>query len=154
MATLALTAALTFGPVATDIEPPCPEGLSEVWSVCVTDMARRWIPAKYLPPAPPPISVELVGEPLIRQLVETYFHPDDWDAAMRVADCESGYLATARNPRSTATGTWQFLKSTWGWVAPKIGAPGWPAGALDPEWSTRGAAWLWYNVGPWQWVCW
>ena len=33
-----------------------------------------------------------------------------------VAECESGGNLTAKNPRSTASGLYQFLDSTWEWV--------------------------------------
>jgi Transglycosylase-like domain. len=53
--------------------------------------------------------------------------PDGWERwAPRVARCESGGRYDARNPRSSASGRYQALRSTWGgyggypeaWMAP------------------------------------
>lgn len=88
-------------------------------------------------------------------LVSTYFRPEDVNAALKVIACESGFSLTADNPRSTAWGPWQFLRSTWDqMVAPNTGSPSYDSGApTDPVWSTINASWLWYHVGPSQWVC-
>lgn len=88
-------------------------------------------------------------------LVATYFRPEDVRAALKVINCESGFVLTAKNPSSSALGPWQFLRSTWDrMVAPNTGSPPYDAGGpMDPVWSTINASWLWYNVGPSQWVC-
>ena len=88
-----------------------------------------------------------------RALVATYFPTENVDAALSVLSCESQGNEWADNPRSSALGLWQFLRSTWNWVASEIGAPVYPSGPLDPEWATQGAAWLWINGGPQHWSC-
>lgn len=89
-------------------------------------------------------------------LVAAYFRPEDVQAALKVIACESGFSLTAKNPTSSALGPWQFLRDTWDrMVAPNTGSPSYDAGGpMDPVWATINAAWLWYNVGPSQWVCW
>lgn len=42
--------------------------------------------------------------------------PEVGTPAAIVAQCESGNLALAKNPNSTASGPWQFLDGTWEWV--------------------------------------
>ena len=44
----------------------------------------------------------------------------DTKTALRIAKCESGFRAEARNPNSTATGVYQWLSGTWS----HIGNPG------------------------------
>jgi hypothetical protein len=77
-----------------------------------------------------------------RVLVAVYFPAENVDAALSVLSCESEGVEWAPNPDSTALGLWQFLRSTWNWVASEIGAPAYPTGTLDPEWATMAAAWL------------
>lgn len=110
-------------------------------------------PAPQPPPNPAPAAP---GVEQWRGLVATYFQSEDVEAALRVIQCESGFVLTAKNPTSSALGPWQFLKSTWDdMVAPHTGSPSYDAGGpIDPVWSTINAAWLWYNVGPSQWTCW
>jgi len=58
-------------------------------------------------PAPPLAPAE------IRALVEAYF-PAAWvDEALAVIQCESRFNPAAKNPHSTASGLFQFLRSTW-----------------------------------------
>lgn len=44
------------------------------------------------------------------------FGPDQWPALKNIIDHESGFRPTAKNPKSTAYGMFQFLDSTWGTV--------------------------------------
>lgn len=41
----------------------------------------------------------------------------DFGAWNGIIDCESGGVANIENPTSTASGLWQFLDTTWSWVA-------------------------------------
>lgn len=53
----------------------------------------------------------------------------------------------ARNPRSTASGAYQFLNSTWRNVSGRAGHPGY-ARAADAPWYVQDAVALWlYNNG-------
>jgi hypothetical protein len=88
-------------------------------------------------------------------LVDKYFDDGDFDTAMSILACESGGNPTAQNPRSTARGGWQFLKSTWGWATTGSGfdVDPYPAGPDDPVQSTMMAAWLQNTYGWTQWEC-
>jgi len=50
----------------------------------------------------------------------------------RIVGVESGGRATAKNPRSSAFGAGQFIKSTWLWLVDKV-KPGWAEGLTDSE---------------------
>lgn len=88
-----------------------------------------------------------------RPLVASIFPANQVNKALAVMRCESNGNPNADNPRSSALGLWQFLKDTWNRTADRIGAPPYPAGALDPEWSTRGAYDLWKRSGWSPWSC-
>lgn len=45
----------------------------------------------------------------------------DFGAWNGIIDCESGGVANIENPTSTASGLWQFLDTTWSWVAEDAG---------------------------------
>lgn len=89
-----------------------------------------------------------------RGLVETYFQPGDVPWAMRVMACESGGNPYAKNPNSSASGVFQFIRSTWDWVAPQLGYGTHASGAVfDPVANIHAASWLFYNGGSQHWVC-
>ncbi len=89
-----------------------------------------------------------------RSLVALHF-PDGWtDWALRIIACESGGNPAAKNRRSSATGLFQFLRSTWNWVSEETGAPRFrDGGPQRPWWNVRNAAWLLDNGGPGHWEC-
>ncbi len=58
-----------------------------------------------------------------------------------LAWCESRHEPDARNPRSTATGLFQFLTGTWGWVG-ELGAPYTDLGRTHARANAFTAAWL------------
>ena len=70
-----------------------------------------------------------------------------------IMDGESGGNIYAKNPRSSAAGLFQFLRSTWDdMVAPHTGSPSYDEGGpYDPTWSVINAAWLYYAEGRTQW---
>jgi hypothetical protein len=92
-----------------------------------------------------------------RPLVEQYFAPDRVDEAMSIIDCESNGDPTARNPRSSAAGLFQFLDRTWSHSSEQAGFQG--VSPLSPEANIAAAAWLVeYSLGagdsPWaHWTC-
>jgi len=88
-----------------------------------------------------------------RPLVETYFAPHLVATAMCIMDAESRGDPTAKNPRSTAAGLFQFLKSTWDKVVPSsITGGSYSSGQVyDPEANVRAAAWLQAAAGWTQW---
>lgn len=75
-----------------------------------------------------------------RWLVERYFPEGLVDEALAIIQCESRGNPDAENPRSTATGLFQFLSSTWTWASAEAGWAG--ASRYDPEANTAVAAWL------------
>lgn len=78
-----------------------------------------------------------------RPLVAAYFPADQVDRALCIMWHESRGDPTADNPTSSAAGLFQFLRSTWDWVADELGGPAYDTGApYDPETNTRYAAWL------------
>ena len=90
-----------------------------------------------------------------RTLVMTYFSGNDVDIAMRIIGCESRGNPSAKNPRSTAAGLWQFLRSTWDRAAATTDSPSYAVGGpYDPVWATINAAWLRARGSGWnQWEC-
>ncbi|NND85395.1 MAG: transglycosylase SLT domain-containing protein [Acidimicrobiia bacterium] len=75
-----------------------------------------------------------------RWLVEIYFPEGLVNEALAIIQCESRGNPDAENPRSTATGLFQFLSSTWSWASVEAGWAG--ASRYDPEANTAVAAWL------------
>ena len=90
----------------------------------------------------------------LRELVEAYF-PARWhDWAMQVSWCESRWTTNAKNRRSSAAGLFQFLRSTWDWVADHTGTPDYDSGGVwEVHSQLTNAAWLVTNEGPGHWVC-
>ncbi len=76
-------------------------------------------------------------------LVNQHFKEEDRITAYKIIGCESSGFANAKNQTSTATGLWQFIDKTWGWVSKKLNMTGSP---LDPLTSTRYAAFLKYKT--------
>ncbi len=101
-------------------------------------------------------TVAVTGDPTVDRwhpLVAHYFPPEQVANALRVMACESEGNPNAKNPRSSASGLMQVVRSTWGWIAPMIDAPPFYEARFDPEWNIRIAAKLW-EVGGWKhWVC-
>lgn len=82
----------------------------------------------------------LAGVEHWRPLVETYFPEYLVEDALRVMKCESSGNPDAVNPTSGASGLFQFLDTTWAWVAPQVGMGG--RSRFDPEANVASAAWL------------
>jgi hypothetical protein len=81
-----------------------------------------------------------------RPLVAKYFPADVVDDALWVMWCESRGDPEARAfPRSSATGLYQFIDSTWRTIAPRAGVA--DADRTDPEANIAAAAWLWEVSG-------
>lgn len=87
-----------------------------------------------------------------RDLVTQYF-PGEVEMALCVIAGESGGNPNAQNPRSSAAGLWQFLRSTWDKMVPRdVTGGSYDSGAvLDPVAATRAAAWLRHAAGWSQW---
>jgi hypothetical protein len=84
-----------------------------------------------------------------RSLVEAYFGANT-DAALRVMACESGGNPNAANPRSSASGLFQFLASTW----ERTTGEAYPGNVFDAESNIAAAAKLSKGGSDWrQWSC-
>lgn len=60
------------------------------------------------------------------------------------SDTAGGYAA--QNPRSTASGAYQFLDSTWRSVSVRAGFPGWSRAVYAPPWVQDAVALWTYRV--------
>lgn len=92
-----------------------------------------------------------------RPLVSAYFRPGDVNRALCLMGYESGGNPNAKNPRSTAAGLFQFLRSTWDQIVPaSITGGSYASGRVyDPEANIAAAAWLrdavgWSSWSPYQ----
>ena len=84
-------------------------------------------------------------------LVAVYFNASDVDHALCIIAHESKGNPDAKNPRSTAAGLFQFLRSTWDRVPTSITGGSYDSGRVyNPEASTAAAAWLVYEGGGWR----
>lgn len=88
-------------------------------------------------------------------IVGSHFTGSDYDTAMSIISCESGFDTHADNPTSSALGGWQFLAGTWEWVRgdSDLDLDPYPAGPVDPWQATAAAAWLRDEAGWSQWSC-
>lgn len=145
-------------PLTNELPTP-PAHVEEAWETHHPDFIPQALRPKPKPAQPQEAAKPRGGggmgsgvEPW-RDLVSQYFEPGDVDAALCVMRGESNGNPGADNPRSSAAGLWQFLRSTWNEMVPReVTGGSYDSGAVyDPVASTRAAAWLWYNVGPSQW---
>jgi hypothetical protein len=78
-----------------------------------------------------------------RGLVAEYFDPERVEEALSVISCESNGDDTITNPVSGAAGLFQFMETTWDWVAGEMEIGDYAGGApLDAELNIAAAAWL------------
>lgn len=127
---------------------------NQVFSTCGTSFVPSQHPTqpKYIPAAPPKNSVSSAPaaisggsvQNIIRQVFGSYANQ-----ALRVAQCESGFNPFATNPSSSASGVFQFLRSTW------AGTPYANRSVFDADANVRAAYWLFVQDGySWrEWVC-
>ena len=87
-----------------------------------------------------------------------YFNPTASEASLlaQIAQNESGGNYAATNPRSTASGAYQFIDSTWQWVSQQTGAGTQYASAAQapPAVQDINALWLLRNYGPNSTISW
>lgn len=91
-----------------------------------------------------------------RPIVAQHFKPSDVEWALAIMLCESGGKPDAKNPDSTASGLFQFLRGTWEWVRPHTGVGSFDSGAaFDPVSNVEQAAHLLYmdGGGKQHWQC-
>jgi hypothetical protein len=136
---LALTAALLLSPAEV---PQCAPGLIHSPPLCLT---AEQFEAMWNPPPPAPPSSPVSGVEQWRSMVAYYWGKHGaTDRMLRIMKCESGGLATAKNPRSSATGLFQIM-GFWQKV--------WPGDYTDP-WTNAAVAYqIWLSQGYAAWVC-
>ncbi|MEA3501627.1 MAG: transglycosylase SLT domain-containing protein [Actinomycetota bacterium] len=90
----------------------------------------------------PPAEAVPVADPVEqwRPLVERYFSPERIEEALSIIDCESNGDPDARNPKSSASGLFQFLGRTWTHSSEQAGFQG--ESPFSPEANIATAAWL------------
>jgi hypothetical protein len=81
--------------------------------------------------------------------IAAHFPAEQIAKACSVMMCESRGNPTAENPRSSASGLWQFLSSTW---ESTTGTPA-PASSYSADVQTAAAATLWRSSGWRPWSC-
>jgi len=65
---------------------------------------------------------------------------------------ESGGNYQAKNPVSTASGAYQYIRGTWANVSPRAGYPGYPTALSAPPYVQDAVAeWHYRNLGPSAW---
>jgi len=88
-----------------------------------------------------------------RPLVVIYFDATDVTTAMCLIAAESGGNPNAKNPRSSAAGLFQFLRSTWNSVPVSVSGGSYESGRVyEPEPNIAAAAWLERRSGWTQWT--
>lgn len=91
---------------------------------------------------------------LVRHYLAEYGASDSLGIA--IVQCESGFNANARNNVSSASGLYQFIRSTWEGTAIRMGLPEYQDHkqySLNAEVNARFGAWLLANSGPQNWEC-
>ena len=87
-----------------------------------------------------------------RPLVAAYFPAGEVDRALCIMGHESRGDPNAKNPRSTAAGLFQFLRSTWNSVPLSVSGGSYQSGQVyQAEPNIRAAAWLQARSGWTQW---
>jgi len=89
-----------------------------------------------------------------RPLVTQYFRSADIEIALCLIDYETGSTGNpnSKNPRSSAAGLFQFLRSTWDKVPLSVTGGTYDSGQVyQPEANVRSAAWLKDASGWSQW---
>lgn len=148
--TVLVAVALLTIPLSVQAEVPCPDPARpiHVMPFCLSEsefMAWTATPQQVIDPGPP-------WEPLVAK----YWPPELVPWALAIIECESNGDPWAKNPRSTAAGLFQFLRSTWDLgPAPALGLPAyWTGAPYVAEWNIQAAAWLYANWGgKSQWTC-
>lgn len=87
-----------------------------------------------------------------RALVTVYFPAGEVERALCIMDHESRGNPNAKNPRSSAAGLFQFLRSTWNNVPLSVSGGSYDSGQVyQAEPNIASAAWLQERSGWWPW---
>jgi len=101
--------------------------------------------------------VVIISESSLRDLIEEYFLPEDYEWAYRITFCESSAqpddtYSDSRHLSSGASGWFQHLPKFWDERSVKAGFEGYDI--FNPEANVGVASWLFYKGGgPRHWVC-
>lgn len=154
------TTTTTAPPAPTTTKPP-PTTLPPT-TTTTTTVPPTTVPATTPTTAPPTATSWPPAVEQWRALVSDYFPESRVEEALAIISCESRGDASATNPTSGAAGLFQFIRSTWDWVAAETGLDSYSSGApYDPTANTAAAAWLVqrsietnHSGGPWgHWSC-
>ncbi len=168
----ASTTTTTTPPTTTTTKPPTttspPTTAAATTTVPPATVPPTTVPPTTVPPttvppatAPPTTSWPPAVEQW-RGLVSGYFSGARVEEALAIISCESNGDASVTNPTSGAAGLFQFMASTWNWVAGEAGLDSYASGApYDPAANSAAAAWLVQRSidtnhagGPWgHWSC-
>lgn len=136
-------------PAGVFLESPTPTNTSSTTSTTAAPTTTTTSPPP--PPAPTRAAGPCGG---LEELVAAHF--DDVPKACSVMRCETGgtFDPTIENPRSTASGLFQFLDSTWIRARALVGADRYARAAHAPASVQIAAAGAWLRATSWsQWVC-
>lgn len=76
----------------------------------------------------------------------------DVELLLCIAEKESGFNPRARNSTSSASGVFQFIRSTFNWVSAELGEDWTHAeDVLDEDKNIRAGVYLYMNYGPTHW---
>lgn len=93
-----------------------------------------------------------------RRVEATYTPKQDMGVMERIAACESKNVATAKNPRSSASGRFQFLKSSWEYYGKQKWGTLEGKDVFNYEQNTELAYWVYEREGVTPWLaskyCW
>lgn len=139
------TTTTTTAPRAPTTTKPPPTTSPPTTTTTTTTVPPTTVPATTVPPttAPPPATSWPPAVEQWRALVSDYFPEPRVEEALAIISCESRGDPSATNSSSGAAGLFQFIRSTWDWVAAEAGLDSYSSGApYDPNANTAAAAWL------------
>ena len=128
---------------AADYSLPVGSGFAAVVATQATDMPPGEEPPGEEPPGEEPPTEWPEDVERWRDLVSDHFAPELVEEALAIISCESNGDPEIMNTSSGAAGLFQFIPSTWDWVADALEFGDYDSGApYDPELNTEAAAWL------------
>lgn len=123
---------LLFAPLAA--AAPYPEEPLPVWKVAL--VSKTTVDSEDVEPLEAPVRPKTAPQSTFE----------------RIAWCESKNVATAKNPASTASGRFQFLKGSWEYYGTELWGSTAGKSVFDYEDNTELAAYVYkkYGTSPWE----